>query len=89
MYRRELTERAQRDLDKLSGDDLERVVAVIRGLRDNPRPHGAKKIRGPIYRIRVGDWRIVYAAFNKDQLVIVGKVARRIKQTYEGLDELF
>ncbi len=89
MYRRELTKRAQRDLDKLSGDDLERVVAVIRGLRDNPRPHGAKKIRGPIYRLRLGDWRIVYAVFDKDQLVIVGKVALRTKRTYEGADELF
>ncbi|MBA7609416.1 hypothetical protein ES703_16607 [subsurface metagenome] len=89
MYRRELTKRAQRDLDKLSGDDLERVVAVIRGLRDNPRPHGAIKIIGPIYRIRVGDWRIVYAVFAKDQLVIVGKVARRSERTYEGLGELF
>ena len=89
MYRRELTKRAQRELDKLSGDDLERVVAAIRGLRDNPRPHGAKKIRGPIHRIRVGDWRIVYAVFDKDQLVIVGKIARRTKQTYEGLGELF
>ena len=89
MYRRELTKRAQHELDKLSGDDLERVVAAIRGLRDNPRPHGVKKIRGPIYRIRVGDWRIVYAVFDKDQLVIVGKVARRTKRTYEGVNELF
>jgi len=89
VYRRELTKRAQGDLDKLSGDDLERVVAAIRGLRDNPRPHGVKKIRGPIYRIRVGDWRIVYAVFDKDQLVIVGKVARRTKRTYEGVNELF
>ena len=89
MYLRELTKRAQRDLDKLSGDDLERVVAAIRGLRENPRPHGAKKLRGPIYRIRVGDWRIVYVVFDKDQLVIVGKVARRSKGTYEGVDELF
>lgn len=89
MYRRELTKRAQRELDKLSGDDLERVVAVIRGLTENSRPHGAKKIRGPIYRIRVGHWRVVYAVFDKDQLVIVGKVARRTKRTYEEVDELF
>ncbi len=89
MYRRELTKRAQRDLDKLCDDDLERVVAAVWGLRENPRPHGAKKIRGPIYRIRVGDWRIVYAVFDKDQLVIVGKVARRSERTYEGVDELF
>ena len=89
MYRRELTKRAQRDLDKLSGDDLERVVVAIRGLGENSRPHGVKKLRGPIYRIRVGDWRIVYAVFDKDQLVIVGKVVRRSKGTYEGVDELF
>ena len=89
MYRRELTKRAQRELDKLSDDDLERVVDAIRGLRDNPRPHGAKKIRGPIYRLRLGDWRIVYAVFDKDQLVIVGKIARRTKRTYERTDELF
>ena len=89
MYQRELTKRAQRDLDKFSGDDLERVVAAIRGLRENPRPHGAKKIRGPIYRIRVGDWRIVYAVFDKDRLVIVGKVVRRSERTYERADELF
>lgn len=89
MYRPELTKRAQRELDKLSGDDLERVVDAIRGLKDNPRPHGVKKIRGPIYRIRVSDWRIVYAVFDKDQLVIVGKIARRSKHTYEGVGELF
>ena len=89
MYRHELTKRAQRELDKLSRDDFERVVAAIRGLKVNPRPHGAKKIRGPVYRIRVGDWRVVYAVFDKDQLVIIGKVARRSKRTYERVDELF
>ena len=89
MYRHELTKRAQRDLDKVSGDDLERVAAAIRGLSENPRPHGDRKIRGPIYRIRVGDWRVVYAVFDRDRLVIVGKVARRTKRTYEGVDELF
>ena len=88
MYRLELTPRAQRDLDKLSGYDLERVVAAIRGLGENPRPRGARKIRGPHYRIRVGVWRVIYAVFDKDQLVIVGKVGRRSKRTYKRVDEL-
>jgi len=48
---------------------------AIWALSQNPRPPGAKKIRGPIHRIRVGDWRVVYAAFDKDKLVIMGKVA--------------
>ena len=89
MYRLELTPRAQRDLDKLSGYDLERVVSDIRGLGENPRPRGARKIRGPHYRIRVGVWRVIYAVFDKDQLVIVGKVARRSKRTYKRVNELF
>ena len=89
MYRHELTKRAQRELDKLSSDDLERVVSAIRGLKVNPRPHSSKKIRGPVYRIRVGDWRVIYAVFNKDKLVIVGNVSRRSKRTYEGVDELY
>ena len=89
MHRLELTTRAQHELDELSGDDLERVVAAIRGLKEDPRPRGAKKLRGPIYRVRVGNWRIIYAVFDKDQLVIVGKVARRSKRTYEGVEERF
>ena len=89
MYRLELTPRAQRELDKLSGYDLERVVAAIYGLGENPRPRGARKIRGPHYRIRVGVWRVIYSVFDRDQLVIVGKVARRSKRTYRRVDELF
>ena len=89
MPRLELTARAQHELDELRGGDFERVVAAIQGLKENPRPQGVKKLRGPIYRIRVGDWRVIYAVFDKDGLVIVGKVARRGKHTYEGVEERF
>ena len=89
MYRLELTSQAQRQLDKLSVADLERIVAVIQQLRDNPRASGAKKLRGPIHRIRAGDWRIVYAVFEKDNLIVVGKIARRSKDTYKKIKDLF
>ena len=88
MYRLELTPQAQRRLDKLSVADLERIVAIILQLKNNPRPYGVKKLRGPIYRIRTGDWRIVYAVFDKDNLVIVGKIARRSKDTYKRINDL-
>ena len=88
MYRLELTSQAQRQLDKLSVADLERIAAIIQQLKNNPRPYGAKKLRGPIYRIRTGDWRIVYAVFDKDNLVIVGKIARRSKDTYKRINDL-
>ena len=89
MYRVELTPRAQRDLDRLRGDDLERVAAVVRSLSEDPRPPKVRKLRGPIYRVRAGEWRIIYAVFDKDRLVIVGKLARRSKRTYEDVEELF
>ena len=89
MYRLKLTSRAQRELDKFPPEDLERIVDTLQQLGDNPRPAGAKKLRGSIYRIRVGDWRIIYAVFNRENLIIVGKIARRSKDTYDRMKELF
>jgi len=88
-YTVEITRRAQRELTKLQMSDLQRISEVIKGLEDNPRPKGVRKLRGSIYRIRVGDWRIIYSVFDKDKLVVVGKVARRSKDTYNRVDELF
>jgi mRNA-degrading endonuclease RelE of RelBE toxin-antitoxin system len=58
-------------------------------LTKEPRPQGVKKLKGAIHRVRAGDWRIIYAVFDKDELIIVGKVARRSKRTYDKLEELF
>jgi mRNA interferase RelE/StbE len=88
VYQLELTSQAQRQLDKPSVADLRRIVTAIQQLRDNPRPSGVKKLRGPIYRIRVGNWRIVYAVFDRDNLIVVGKIARRSKDTYKKMREL-
>jgi mRNA interferase RelE/StbE len=89
VYRVELTPRAQRELDDIGGNDLERVLAAVQELGRNPRPHGVRKLKGPIHRIRLGDWRIIYAVFDKDKLVLVGKIARRSERTYDKVDELF
>jgi len=89
VYRLEVTSHAQRDLDSLADVDLERVVPAIRALAAEPRPRGARKVRGPIYRVRVGDWRVVYAVFDRDELVVVGRVARRSQRTYRDVDDLF
>ena len=89
MYRIEVTPKAKRGLDKLPLKDFKRVDTAIWALPGNPRPPGVKKLKAAIYRIRVGDWRIIYAVFDKDQLIIVGKVSRRSERTYEQVDELF
>ena len=88
MCRVELTPKAQRELDKVQEEEFEHIVVALGGLQDNPRPFGVKKLRGPVHRIRVGDWRIIYAVFDKDSLVIVGKIARRRETTYNKLGRL-
>lgn len=89
MYKITMTPKAKKELDKLPLKDFRRLDKAIWTLAQNPRPRGVKKLRGPHYRIRVGNWRVVYAVFDRDQLVIVGKVARRSKHIYEGVDKLF
>jgi len=89
VYQLKLTSRAQRELDKLPAQELERIVAALQQLGGDPRPFGSKKLRASIYRIRVGGWRIIYAVFNKDNLIIVGKIARRSKDTYQRMGDLF
>jgi mRNA-degrading endonuclease RelE of RelBE toxin-antitoxin system len=42
-----------------------------------------------MYRLRVGPIRIIYAVFDRDDLVLVGKIARREKDTYTRLQDLF
>ena len=83
MYRVRLTSRARRELDKIAGEDAEKIAAVMLALGGNPRPPGVKKLRGNIHRVRVGDWRIIYNVSDKDKLAIVGKIVRRPEDTYD------
>jgi mRNA interferase RelE/StbE len=89
MYDVILSKRAQRLYNKLSGRDFERIDNNLELLKTNPRPQGVKKITGNIYRIREGDWRIIYAIYDKGRLVIVGKIGRRSEDTYDGVKEMF
>ena len=89
MYEIELTPRAKRELDKLPLKDFRQVDPIIWALREEPRPQGVKKLKKAIYRIRTGDWRIIYTVFDKDKLIIVGRVTRRSERTYDKIDELF
>jgi mRNA interferase RelE/StbE len=60
-YRIVLTSSAERDLRALPWKVEERVVATIDTLSQEPRPRGVKKLKGTtnLWRIRVGDYRII------------------------------
>jgi len=58
---------------------LERIRDAVRSLAEDPRPIGYKKMSGydNLYRIRVGDWRIIYAIEDDRLIVLVLEVAPR------------
>jgi len=82
VYRVELASAALRDLQRLRGDDLERVSETLVGLGGDPRPKGkhVKAIQGTrvrFLRYRVGDLRIVYDVRDEAKAVIVHGIVRR------------
>jgi len=79
-----LTRRAQKEVEKLSHDAQDRVLEAIDGLMDDPNPHGARKIKGDLfgdefdyYRVRVGDYRVIYTLDEEDYDVLVARVRHR------------
>lgn len=78
-----LDPRASRDLIALQDNDRQRVEARIAALADNPRPPGAVKLSGrEDYRVRVGDWRVIYLIDDGQRRVLVSRVKRRNEHTY-------
>lgn len=62
MYSVYLESRTEKELNHLPIETFDRIVEQIKALNENPRPHGCRKITGSKqdWRIRVGDYRIVY-----------------------------
>ena len=73
-----LTQKAQKQLDKLSDDIAEPIIKTISALENNPRPVGCKKLKGRNgYRIRVGNYRVIYEIFDTELIVDVIAVGHR------------
>ena len=83
------SKRVRKQLDDLSAADFRRVDAKITRLRENPRPRGARKLFDDIYRIRAGNYRVIYRVDDTRQLVDIGKVGRRHERTYQDIGKLF
>ena len=79
MYRVFLERAAEMDLRRLSPDVHDRIIEAIRGLAGNPRPPGCRKLVGTTndWRLRVGDYRIVYEIADAIRVVRVNRVRHR------------
>lgn len=77
-YRVVLTKKAQKQLDKLDDSIAATIFDAISGLELNPRPHGYKKLKGRDgYRIRIGDYRVIYHIFDLELIVDVIALGHR------------
>ena len=78
-YRLEIAGAARRRLAKLAKGERERIDKKIVGLASDPRPTGVKKLtdRGSLFRIRVGDYRIVFTIDDVSRIVAVEDVRGR------------
>ena len=79
MYRLELDGRARRELNRLQGNLLQRILQAIADLRGNPRPPGCVQVKGQVgaYRVRVGDYRILYDVDDAGQTINIWRVRHR------------
>ncbi len=85
-YRARLRRTARKQLDKLGEQDYEILVPAISALEQEPRPSGVKKLaESGLWRIRVGQYRVIYHIDDEEHLVIVARVARRTEATYRRL----
>lgn len=85
-YTVEVAPAAERQLKALPKPIRTQIGRRIDKLVDDPRPHGVEKITGEddLYRVRSGDYRILYTIKDKELLVLVVKIGDR-KEVYRRL----
>jgi len=81
-YTVKLKRSAEKELDHLPTKIHNKVISILLSLKENPFPRNSKKLRGREgYRIRVGDYRILYLIDESDKSIEVVSVAHR-KEVY-------
>ena len=78
-YRLEIKAAAKKDMERLQPSIAIRIAGVIDALANDPYPHGTRKLKGFEfrYRIRIGDYRVIYEVRNSILTVIVIRIGHR------------
>jgi mRNA interferase RelE/StbE len=78
-YRIVIPKPAQKQLDSITKIERDRLIVTLRSLADDPRPNGVKKLKGydNTYRVRVGDYRIIYEIKDRELIVLLLSVSHR------------
>ena len=84
-YHVSIRKQALKELQDLPTKESSKIVAAIDDLREDPRPAGCKKLKGEheyFWRIRVGNYRVLYKIEDTIKVIEVGKIGHR-KDVYE------
>ena len=78
-FRIEWKKSTRKDLRKLPAGTANRIVEAVEKLAENPFPHGVEKLSGSehAYRIRIGDYRVVFEVVKELNLVEIQRVRHR------------
>jgi mRNA interferase RelE/StbE len=86
-YKVEFRPGAVAELERIPEADQRRIVPRIEALAADPRPAGIKQLAKGIFRLRVGNYRVIYQVREESVLVLVLKVGHR-KDVYRALSRL-
>ncbi len=77
-YRLQIKPSAAKEIEALPLKDRKRLVTKIRGLAKEPRPPGCEKLSGQEkFRLRQGQYRVLYSVDDSDRVVVIVKVGHR------------
>ncbi len=77
-YRVQIKRSAEKELDALPGRARARIGKRLLDLEGNPRPHGVEKLQGQeAYRLRVGDYRVLFTIDDATRVVTIYAVGHR------------
>lgn len=86
IYKVVLSRAAEKELFGLPRQQIPKVIENIMSLQENPCPQGCKKLKGKkeeLWRIRIGDYRVLYSIDDVIRIVDIRKIGHR-KDVYEG-----
>jgi len=85
-YSIELKKSVEKDIRKIPKKEIRRIVEAMEGLAKEPRSSGSMKIKATerTYRIRVGDYRVIYQIDDEEKTVLVTHIRHR-KDAYRNI----
>ena len=78
-----------RALRRIHPIEERRIRGRIEALGENPKPVGCLQLYEDVYRIRVGDYRVIYKVDDEQLLIEIGQIEHRGEATYRGVRRLF